>query len=353
MKKDGIEKSDLLNQSINKAYNKSIPFITTLEITQHCNLKCLHCYNFDRSKKMPSSIKENSLKPADIIAVIDELGDMGCMYLNISGGEALLHPHLDEFIKRARTHKMEVRLKSNAIMLTEKRLTELKDVGLKGIDISLYGSSEESYFAFTKLKDGFAKTISGMKATLQSKVPTNINIILHRNNVSELSEMISLCESQDFPFQISTEVTERYDGSQGAREHEITLEQFETLLLGEHGKFFMANNPEKNLQCSCARSVCGINSLGDVFPCIGAPIKAGNIKEDKLQDIWQNSPILSKIRNLKKEDFKECMSCDYIEFCDRSSGSCYVNSGNFTGCDPSLISQAKIRKKHAKTFVLA
>jgi len=57
-----------------------------------------------------------------------------------------------------------------------------------------------------------------------------------------------------------------------------------------------------------------------------------------------------KICALQTNDFNECMSCEYIETCDRSSGSCYINTGNYTGCDEKVLRQAKIRAKHKDKF---
>lgn len=350
MKDNDKNKSNLLNRSLNKAYASCSPIVTTIEITQHCNFKCKHCYNFDRSKPMPDNIKNNHMTPAEIINAIDQVAELGSLYVNISGGEALLHPHIEDFIKRIRNHHMEPRLKTNGIMLTEKKLKQLHLVGLNSVDISLYGQDDETYLNFTGFKNGYSKTITAIKSCKGLNIEINVNIILRSDNAHQLEAMIKACESIGVNYQVSTETTERYDKTLGAREYEITNEQFEALLLGPYGHFFMVNNSEKALQCACARSVCGIGSNGDVYPCIGAPIKSGNLKEKKLADIWKNSEELNKIRNLKEENFNECMKCDYIEYCDRSSGTCHVNGNSYTGCDPSFISQAKLRYKHREHF---
>lgn len=351
MKKDGIENTSLLNQSLESAFKKCLPIVTTLEITQKCNLKCAHCYNYDRSKAMPKDISDNLLDANTIINTIDQIGELGSLYLNISGGEALLHPHINDFIKRARSYHMEVRLKTNALALGQEIANEIIESGVRAFDISLYGIDNDTYEKFCGVKNGFTRAITGVKVAIDSGLPVNINLIIHRSNAHQLGELITLCNDLNVQFNIATEVTERYDGSLGARDHEVTAAQFEELLLGEHGEFFMTNNSDKALQCSCARSVLGINSVGDVFPCIGAPIKSGSMKTQKLKDIWNNSKEFKVIRNLKNEDFKDCMVCDVIDFCDRSSGSCQVNSGNYTGCDPQLLMQAKTRAKHKDRFL--
>lgn len=343
--KDQFYKTSLLEGMIKKASKSCIPLITTLEITQNCNYKCHHCYNFDRSKEMPENLKGKNLQPEEILRIIDEVALAGALYLNFTGGETLLHPHLDDFIKRARTHHLEARLKTNGSLLTPERCEKLDSAGLAGMDVSLYGFSEYSYEKLTGKSGMFGKTIEGIKAGLQQGFDLHVSIILHRYNIDELNLMISFCHENSLPFQFSTDITERYDDSSGARNFEITKEQFTNQLSGQFADIFMHLNPEKSLQCSCARTVCGISSSGEVYPCIGAPIPSGNLRESSFKDIWNNSSVLNGIRNLKKSDFKSCMTCDHVEYCNRSSGGIYINTKDYTGCDPITLLQAELRHK--------
>lgn len=341
--KHQFTKTSLLEGMIKKAGQACIPLVTTLEITQSCNYRCHHCYNFDRSNEMPDKLKELALKPEEILRIIDEVALSGALYLNFSGGEALLHPHLDDFIKRARSHHLEARLKTNGSLLTKDRCLKLEEAGLAGMDISLYGFSEFSYEKLTGRTGMFEKAVEGIKSARDQGFDVHVSIILHRYNIDEIRLMIDFCTENSLQFQFSTEITERYDNSSGSRHFEITKEQFAEQLNGEYSEIFMHLNPEKSLQCSCARTVCGISSTGEVYPCIGAPIASGNLREKSFADIWNNSEVLNNIRNLKSSDFKSCMTCDHIEYCSRSSGSIYVNTNEYTGCDPVTFQQAKLR----------
>ena len=334
---------------IAKANKACIPLITTLEITQSCNYSCHHCYNYDRTAQNSKNFKSNSLKPEEILRIINEVAEAGALYLNFTGGEALLHPHLDDFIKRARALHLEPRLKTNGSLLTSERCEQLNFSGLSELDISLYGFSEYSYKKLTGKSGMFLKTIEGIQTAIKQEFNVYVNIILHRYNINEIKLMLDFCKDNNVTFQFSTEITERYDNSKGSKDFEITNEQFVENLSGEYSDIFMQLNPEKSLQCSCARTVCGISSTGEVYPCIGAPVPSGNLKKESFSSIWRNSEVLNNIRNLKNSDFKNCMTCDHIEYCSRSSGSVYTNTKNYTGCDTSTLQQAKLRHE----FVLS
>ncbi|MDP7038507.1 MAG: SPASM domain-containing protein, partial [Myxococcota bacterium] len=99
------------------------------------------------------------------------------------------------------------------------------------------------------------------------------------------------------------------------------------------------------MQCSCAKGKCAISSTGEVYPCIGAPIPSGNIREQSFADIWQRSPVLNRIRNLKHEDFSSCQGCDLRPYCQRSSGAVYANTGDYTAAEPWVCQEAAVLKE--------
>lgn len=345
---DCAVKISLLDDFFQNASKACIPLVTTFEITQGCNYRCHHCYNYDRTHEMPETLQKNNLNPTEILRIIDEVSAAGTLYLNFTGGEVLLHPHLDDFIKQGRKNHLEVRLKTNGSLLTAERCQKLDDAGLAGLDVSLYGMTENSYEKLTRKKGMLAKTLQGINEAQKRNFSINVSIILHRYNLDELGAMIKYCSENNLSFQFSIEITDRYDSSDGSRDFEITNEQFSTMLESEFTDIFMHFNKNKSVQCSCARTVCGISYSGEVFPCIGAPIASGNLRERSFKEIWGNSAALNKIRNLKFSDFQSCTSCGHIEYCNRSSGGIYINTNNYTGCDEVTLNQAKARHEFAK-----
>jgi len=344
-KHDPAPRLGLLAQSQEHAYQNCQPLNATIEITMGCNLACQHCYNFDRSKAMPPEFKNNALSDTEIHGILKDIIKEGAFFINLSGGEALLHPSLDQFIQTIVQEKAIARLKSNGLLLTSKRCSELVQAGLQGVDITLYGMSEESYQIFSR-KSAFSQAIQGVKNAQEVGLEVHINFILHKANVHELDLFLTAVNANQWSFAISDEITERYDHSPGALDWKITANQMRDLLAGPHRALFDYRNTDHALQCSCARSVVGISVTGKVFPCIGAPIIAGDLRRDSFSNIWKNSAELTKIRNLKTSDFKSCESCGVIDYCQRSSGAIFCDTGDYTGCSETTISAAKIRSEN-------
>jgi radical SAM protein with 4Fe4S-binding SPASM domain len=329
------------------AWEHCVPTDVSLEITLKCNLRCTHCYNFDRSGPVPKSRSGDPLRDDEILRIIDELAAAGTLELGFTGGEALLHPSLELFVSRARKHHFSVKIKSNGLLLTGDRVARLIAAGANDFDISLYGASSAVHDAFTTVPGSHARTLQGIRNVKERGITPRTNIILHRGSVHELGEMIAIASAIG-SYSISTDMSARYDGTTSSLDHRITAQQFESLLQGPHGKLFRdaGSNPD-HVQCSCARTTAGISSTGELFPCIGAPIPCGNLRDHSFDELWKNAEPLKKIRGLTISDFPNCQPCRLKQHCTRSSGTVFVNTGNYTGLDPADCGLAALREKYS------
>ncbi|HEU5236787.1 MAG TPA: radical SAM protein [Pyrinomonadaceae bacterium] len=96
---------------------------------RRCNLSCTYCNEFD-SSSLPVPIEE-------MLHRIDQLAQLGTSVITISGGEPLLHPDLDEIIRRIRSHGMLAGLITNGYLLTPERIKRLNCAGLDHLQISI------------------------------------------------------------------------------------------------------------------------------------------------------------------------------------------------------------------------
>jgi radical SAM protein with 4Fe4S-binding SPASM domain len=74
----------------------------------------------------------------------------------------------------------------------------------------------------------------------------------------------------------------------------------------------------------CISSICMVAN-GNIYPCAGwQDYVVGNIKEQTLKEIWDNSPKVRYLRNLRKRDLPHCMECQDRHFC----AMCMVRNAN-------------------------
>ncbi len=333
-----------LKSFMKKIEEEFIPFSMTLEITLRCNLRCHHCYNFDRELPKLQHDLRPELNPQEIYKIIDEISDAGCLNLTLTGGEALIHPHFFDFVRYARNKHMALTLKSNGVLLDQDKVKNLINAEVMDMEISLYGASALTHDAFTRATGSFEKTLTGIKTAKWAGVKTAINYVLTRHNYQELEKMLEWSEAWGITLNIDPHLTRRYDGTLTSLDNRLNREQLVEVYAGPLSATLPAADldPQRSVQCGCALAHGAISSRGDVYPCIGAPIPAGNIREQPFAEIWFHSPVLNRIRHLQLDDFKTCKPCPHRPYCRRNSGVAYLNSGDYTGPDPWTCMEAEI-----------
>src|SRR5262249_20577117 len=96
---------------------------------RRCNLSCAYCNEYDDFSD-PVPIEEMYRR-------IDKLAALGTTLITISAGETLLHPQLDEIIRRIRSHGIIAGLITNGYLLTPQRIQQLNEAGLDHLQISI------------------------------------------------------------------------------------------------------------------------------------------------------------------------------------------------------------------------
>ena len=105
------------------------PVLVHLIPIRRCNLACTYCNEFD-DYSAPVPIDELSRR-------VDRLASLGTSIITVSGGEPLLHPELDDLIRRMRRHGIIASLITNGYLLTADRIEKLNAAGLEYLQISI------------------------------------------------------------------------------------------------------------------------------------------------------------------------------------------------------------------------
>jgi MoaA/NifB/PqqE/SkfB family radical SAM enzyme len=105
------------------------PLLAHIIPVRRCNLACTYCNEFDDFSK-PVATEE-------MFRRIDKLGALGTSIVTISGGEPLLHPELDDVIRRIRANGMIAGLITNGYLLVAERIQRLNRAGLEWLQISI------------------------------------------------------------------------------------------------------------------------------------------------------------------------------------------------------------------------
>ncbi len=90
--------------------------------------------------------------------------------------------------------------------------------------------------------------------------------------------------------------------------------------------------------CSAGISNLYIASDGLVYPCLGLAFPEfviGDIKKESIINIWNNSNLLKRLRNLSVDDFEKCKKCKFKTYCKGGCrGTSYFHFKSLKKHDP-------------------
>lgn len=116
----------MLARAIKSRYH---PVLVHIIPIRRCNLSCAYCNEYDKvSSPVPT---------VEMLRRVDLLAALGTGIITFSGGEPLLHPELDEIIRRIRAHGIIATLITNGYLLTPERIQQLNRAGLEHLQISI------------------------------------------------------------------------------------------------------------------------------------------------------------------------------------------------------------------------
>lgn len=105
------------------------PLLAHIIPMRRCNLACKYCNEYDDvSKPVPTEV---------MFRRVDKLGEFGTSVITISGGEPLLHPELDQIIRRIRQNGSVAGMITNGYLLVPDRIERLNRAGLEWLQISI------------------------------------------------------------------------------------------------------------------------------------------------------------------------------------------------------------------------
>lgn len=136
-----------------------------IEITQQCNLRCIHCYN-ESSAKTSVSMSMEEYK-----SVIDQVADLGIKRIQLIGGEPLIvgNESLKEMLLYARDKFEAIEVFTNGTLLTEDLASFFAEQSIQ-VAISVYSYDEDNHDHVTDIKGSHKRTIRCLELLKKHKV---------------------------------------------------------------------------------------------------------------------------------------------------------------------------------------
>jgi MoaA/NifB/PqqE/SkfB family radical SAM enzyme len=286
-------------------YVPKTPPSVVLELTNHCNLRCIMCEH-PQMKRKKETMDFNLAKK-----IIKECADLGVIRVVLSRlGEPLLYPNIMEIIRFAKDCGIRyVSMVCNAMLLDEEKARELILSGLDLISFSIDAAKKETFERirpnsnFDTVTGNIERFIDIRKNLARKKPWIEINVCLMKENTNE----ISLIKQRWKP------LVER-----------IKVWPVAPLPHTKDQLVFNTLNGGEKKACDILWTRLVVLSNGEVTVCCSDTegiLSVGNANNSTIKDLW-NSEGINCIRNIHFhkafDTLPLCRKCFFIDksWCD-------------------------------------
>lgn len=274
-----------------------------LLVTANCILKCQTCTYWKTSHE--------DLPLEKIKRIVDDLKDFGIEYICTTGGEPLLRRDIFEITDYIRGKEIKLALVTNAF-LYKKEVDEHYDE----IYVSIDGPNAEVHDKIRGVNGSFAKIENLLK---NSDKVAGINFVVQKDNYTLIDDMFKLAEKYNtelVPFFYCSEGALGQPDNETAREFNLeklkkTVETIKRKSPGmtcyvEHC-FEKIKGTVKKQKCIVPYTKLMVNEAGNVFPCSHFDKPIGNMIENPLKQIWEESRDLRE--QIRRGEYEYCKNC--------------------------------------------
>jgi len=345
---------DLIEQLFQKSVALGIPLSVHVDLTMRCNERCIHCYRVVEERP--------ELTTEELKALLEDLARAGTLYLTLSGGEVFLRKDLFVLLEHARALNFDIRLKSNALLITGEKAARLRELAVRQVDISIYSADPAVHDWVTKIPGSLARTLEGVEALREAGVTVKLNCPLMKQNVGQYRDIRALADRLGVLCGFDPMITAKNDGDASPLALRISPSQLRTVLEDPSlnpacGTAASASSDGTRtdldeVPCGASHNACYVSAYGDVMPCVAMPIACGNVRDTPFAEIWHRSPEMRRVRSIRIRDLHTCSSCAASPFCSRCPGQALVETGDLYGPSPANCEHALTRARVAGSAVI-
>ena len=344
------------------------PFLVIWELTQACDLACVHCRACAIENRSPLE-----LSTEEGFRLLEGVRSFGDPLMVFTGGDPLKRPDLFPLLAKSVQLGLRTTVTPSATpLLTESAIERFQDCGVARMAISLDGPDAESHDGFRRVTGSFDRTIRALQHARQFGLQTQVNTTVTRHNAGRLGEIADLVKGAGAKlwsvfFLVAT--------GRASVSQDLTAEQYEEVFAflydlskrspfdiktteAQHYRRYVAQRRKaegegkpgtRQVNSGIIQRQAGINDgkgfvfvshTGEIYPSGFLPLAAGNVRRDSLAAVYRESPLFRTLRNADYLRGK-CGECEYRNLCGGSRSRSYALTGDFLAEEPRCVYEPK------------
>src|SRR6202035_2899627 len=266
--------------------------------------------------------KQRELSKEEHFKMLDDLSDMGVLWLLYTGGEIFARKDFLEIYTYAKEKGFLITLFTNATIITEQIAEYLAEWPPFAIEITLYGRTRETYEALTAVPGSYDRCLRGIKLLKERGLPIKLKTVATSINKHEVLAMNQFAQEElGVEFKVDGQINPRIDCSQSPLAVRLTPEEVVALDMNapkgiaEYRRLAQRDleNPPNLAQidtvyhCGGGMSGFAINAYGEMGICVISQQETFSVREIGLRRVWEDS--LLRLRSRKRTRVTKCIQC--------------------------------------------
>lgn len=328
-----------------RARRTHTPANGSIELLPLCNMSCNMCYVRMTREEME---RKGRLRTAEEwLDIGRQMKKAGVLFLLLTGGEPFLYPDFRNLYLGLREMGMILTINTNGTLIDEDWAEFFGKYKPRRVNITLYGTDEETYTSLCHYPGGYEKTMRGISLLRKRGVDVKVGASLARGNREDLDRILDLGEEQGVPVRVDTymmpavrerslpyNLQSRLDPEEAAkaRIHALKREMGPDLFC-QYVKQSVekADHPEpaeqKPGQMACMAGSCSftINWQGEMRPCVVLTEPAISVFEVGFEAAW-NYMVEETGKILLNAT---CSTCHLRHLCRTCAASALLEEGGY------------------------
>lgn len=330
-----------------QAKRSCTPANGSIELLPLCNMNCDMCYVRLSREEMECQGRMRTAE--EWLEIGRQMKEAGVLFLLLTGGEPFLYPDFKRLYLGLKQMGMILTINTNGTLIDE----ELADFFAKNkprrINITLYGTDEETYINLCHYPEGYERTLRGIRLLRERGVDVKVGGSLTQANQSGLDRLLDVERELGIPVRVDTymmpatrerelpfNMQSRLGPEEAARarihalKREMGTELFQQYV---QQSVYRADHPEPSeavpghMSCMAGQCSFTINWQGEMRPCVMLSEPAVSVFEVGFYAAW---------KQLVEETGKillnaKCTVCHMRHLCRTCAASALLETGSYDG----------------------
>lgn len=311
---------EYLKQFNRKVAQQRVPLSGSIELTQRCDLDCMHCYLGPRSGR---GSEQQELTTAQWLPILDQATEAGCLNLLITGGEPMLRRDFAAIYRHAKQLGLLVTVFTNGTLVTEEVLEVFTDLPPRLIEITLYGATAETYEKITGVRGSYERCMAGIRRLLEADIHVGLKTILITLNRHEFFAIEQMAKSMGLKFRFDAAIFPCFNGDRTPMElrvparEAVAKEMADEKRLKEWRDLFRRQRaipPAETLyQCGAGIAAFHVDPLGNLRSCAMVAEPSCNLVDHSFRIGWET--VIPRLHEKKATEGFQCSRCDKRALC--------------------------------------